>query len=170
MARPRLTRDPILPIGPSIAYLELTRGQFCLIDSCELMILGNFSWFSSRNPSTGDFYACQHQNRKIVHLHRMLMGFPEGLEVDHINGNTLDDRRINLRLADDSQSAQNQKISKNNTSGVKGVSYCRTKRKWSAKIGRLGKWVHLAYSDSFEEAVLIRTEAEIREHGKFRRT
>jgi hypothetical protein len=65
-------------------------------------------------------------------LHRLLMNPPPGMQVDHINGNRLDNRRCNLRLCTTTQNGQNKGLSRANTSGIRGVRF--ENGKWVARI------------------------------------
>lgn len=86
------------------------------------------------------------------YLHRLLVAAPEGVDVDHINGNGLDNRYENLRLATRQQNIANKRMSKNNTSGYKGVSWCKSKQKWRAVVKVCGSQLNLGYFDSPELA------------------
>jgi len=55
------------------------------------------------------------------YIHRLVMGFPEGMDVDHINGNGLDNRKENLRVCSRSQNSMNKKLRSDSTTGYKGV-------------------------------------------------
>ncbi len=90
-------------------------------------------------------------------MHRIIMNAPVGKQVDHINHNGLDNRKENLRLATPAQNQANQKLSKANTSGFKGVSFDKKKKKWAAYIGKqsrnLGRFLDIrdaarAYNDA----------------------
>ncbi|MEG7750695.1 HNH endonuclease, partial [Listeria monocytogenes] len=67
---------------------------------------------------------------RAVYLHRQIMGEPSGFEVDHIDGNGLDNRRANLRVASKTQNVRNQRIRQDNTSSFKGVSWSKRRQKW----------------------------------------
>lgn len=78
-------------------------------------------------------------NGKIYRLHRIAYYYITGIdpkekEIDHINGNSLDNRFNNLRLATNIENAKNKKIPSNNTSGFKGVSWHKASNKWRVKI------------------------------------
>lgn len=75
---------------------------------------------------------------------------PEGMQVDHINGDGTDNRLSNLRLVDDSQNKRNQRKMRSNTSGYTGVY--RDKKKWEAACWLDGKKVSLGRFTSAEEA------------------
>ena len=72
--------------------------------------------------------------------------------VDHINGNTLDNRKCNLRLASNSQNQANRQRHPTNTSGFRGVYWNKKSNKWQAGIKYLRKSIHLGMFDTPEEA------------------
>jgi len=90
-------------------------------------------------------------------------------QVDHINGNSLDNRIKNLRLATVRQNSFNQSLSKRNTSGVTGVRWVKRDKKWVAYIRFNGKQTHLGYFANKEDAIQTRIEAEKKYFGEFRR-
>jgi len=95
---------------------------------------------------------------------------PKGLEVDHINLNTLDNRMCNLRIVTHQQNQCNQPVQKNNTSGVSGVSYYPPRKKYRARI-KIGQHeIHLGYYEVFEQAVQARNvgmECMFGEYGRY---
>tara|TARA_R100000995_G_scaffold71191_1_gene39828 strand:+ start:267 stop:914 length:648 start_codon:yes stop_codon:yes gene_type:complete len=70
-------------------------------------------------------YTDRSNGRSQAFVHRLIMGFPEGMDVDHINGNGLDNRRENLRVCTRSQNAMNKKLRSDSTTGYKGVYKCK---------------------------------------------
>ena len=106
-------------------------------------------------------------HRIIWEMHNGLI--PPKMTVDHINGNSTDNRIENLRLATHPQNTRNSKISKRNTSGYKGVSQCRVSGQWKAYITLNLKRTHLGYFSSVEEAYEAYCEASKRLHGEFGR-
>ncbi len=93
---------------------------------------------------------------------------PNGVAVDHINGNRDDNRISNLRLATSSQQMCNTRIRSDNTSGVKGVSR-HFRGKWAAEIKMNGKKKFLGLFDDLQSAARVRKAAEERYHGEFAR-
>ncbi|WP_201001253.1 AP2 domain-containing protein [Paenibacillus glycanilyticus] len=101
------------------------------------------------------------KSRGTVHLHRWLFDEPQGLEIDHINNNGLDNRRsVNLREASKSENAQNRKGAQiNSKSGIRGVHYREDWGKWIVQIATKGKKkIRVAY-DTIEEAEKAAVEA-----------
>ena len=93
--------------------------------------------------------------------------FADDLQVDHINGDCRDNRAENLRLATASQNNMNTGLRRNNTSGVKGVSWCKLRSKWFAQIYVSGTNMRLGFFDDINDARRAREEAELRLHGEF---
>lgn len=81
-------------------------------------------------------------------------------EIDHINGNGLDNRIVNLRAVTTAENAKNQLRYKNNLSGVTGICWSARKSRWIAQIGLEGKVLHLGTFGDFFDAVCVRKSAE----------
>ena len=116
---------------------------------------------------SGGGYARNETHR--LFLHRLITNCPEGMIVDHINRNRLDNRKSNLRIVNDEQNSLNQGLKSNNTSGYKGVSWNKRRNKWEVYINVNKKRIKLGYYDDLEEAIKVRKEAEIKYHGEYRR-
>ena len=93
---------------------------------------------------------------------------PKGKQVDHIDGNPLNNKIDNLRLATGSQNQMNRGLLKNNTSGVVGVYWVESVQKWRAQIDCKNKRIYLGYFDDKEEAIAARIAAEKKYFGEFR--
>jgi len=103
-------------------------------------------------------------DRRYVRLHRVLWALAYGewpaREVDHIDGNRLNNCLGNLRLATASENHRNQKKRADSTSGVTGVSWHKRSGRWRAYVTAGGRMRHLGYFDSLEEAATARAEAD----------
>lgn len=131
-------------------------------DTCELIGTRKLSV----NKRTG-YVTCKF-GQSTQYIHRIVMQAPKGFDVDHINGNKLDNRRTNLRLATRSQNNINKKrLVRNNTSGVCGVSWSRSINKWDTYIQVHGKLIRLGYYTSLDEAKQARKTAEVKYYGAF---
>lgn len=103
---------------------------------------------------------------KLMFLHRLLLNAPKGVQVDHINGNALDNRRSNLRLATLQQNCFNRpKRSDGKYSKYKGVGM----PPWSARIKVIGKTILLGTYKTEEDAALAYNEAATKYFGEFAR-
>lgn len=96
--------------------------------------------------------------------HRVIWALHSGswpsLQIDHINGNGLDNRILNLREVDASGNMRNAKRRRNNVSGVAGVSFHNKRQHWTAAIGHHGKTIFLGQFQTKEEAIAARRAAE----------
>lgn len=102
-------------------------------------------------------------------LHRFVMNCTDNMVVDHINGDTLDNRKSNLRICNISQNAMNQKTSTRNKSGHKGIFWEKSRNKWRATINIDKKQIMIGRYNTLEEAIQARRQAEIDYYGEYRR-
>lgn len=136
--------------------LPLTQGKVALIDAGDFERVRGFSWYAFRTRNLW-YAAASNPNPggpRRLYLHRLLMNAPKGVEVDHKNGNGLDNRRsTNLRLASHQRNICNQRLSQANTSGFKGVICSRTPGVWVAQTKCHGKMIRLgSYPDKVTAA------------------
>lgn len=90
---------------------------------------------------------------KFVYLHRLIGGAERGQDIDHINGNRLDNRRANLRVVSRGQNLQNRtRLQKSNTSGIRGVYWSASREKWIAEAKVNSKSHRIGYFNDIEEA------------------
>lgn len=153
--------------------IPLTRNQIAIVDDGDFDWLSKHTWCAYRHVKSGKYYAHTSIHRKATPMHRMILDLKrgDGRACDHINGNGLDNRRSNLRLATQAENCRNTKLRKNNTSGYRGVSLCRHRPfgKWIARIGINGTVKTLGYFDRIEDAIKVRNAAAIALHGEFAR-
>lgn len=113
-------------------------------------------------------------DKKKYRAHRVVWLMQTGKDpginiIDHIDGNYYNNRFTNLRLATPHQNLCNQKRRVDNTSGLKGVSWCEDRQKWQAGIQTSGKRIGLGRFKTKEEAYAAYCEAARRLHGEFAR-
>ena len=107
-------------------------------------------------------------NGKYEYMHREIMGNP-CCEIDHISGDTLDNRRANLRMVTHIQNMHNEKMFSNNTSGAKGVTWHKAAHKYMAVIRCEHKTHYLGIFKNIEDAIQAREEAERKYFGEYAR-
>lgn len=131
---------------------------FGLIDNPDLEIAKRHKW--SRDPNGYLQTIVKKDGRQtILRLHRLLLQNPIGV-VDHINGNTSDNRRCNLRVCSRAENVRHRiQRSKSNPKGVIGVSQHKN-GKWQSRICINGKMIHLGYFFNIEDAIEARIKAE----------
>jgi hypothetical protein len=131
--------------------IPLSQGKFALVDDEDYETLAKFKW---HYHSAG--YAARFGSRKHGHkyylMHRVILEPPQGFVTDHINHDKLDNRRANLRTATHAQNMFNTRISKNNTSGYKGVSFRESCGKWHASASIKNKSKHIGFYQTPLEA------------------
>lgn len=148
-------------------------------------------WYCHNNAGACSGYAMSGDRRDSIH--RLVMGNPKGMQVDHINGDTLDNRKENLRVCTQSQNMQNKKLHSHSKTGYKGVhekNYPRRKKYVSKKTGKVTYHEHipkkrfqayigsgipntpsikLGYYATAEEAAEVRDKKALEIHGEFAR-
>jgi len=154
--------------------IKLHNGQFAIVDGADFDAIVRLSRVWTAIDSNGKTYAAfiskSDGKTKTDYMHRVLMNAPSELTVDHINGNSLDNRRQNLRLATRAQNMQNAGANSRNTSGYKGVHWLAAASKWQARIRHNGKRIHLGVFDTAEQADEAYRNAADSLHGEFANT
>ncbi len=159
-------------IEGNVAYVPLTRGYEAMIDAYDVPLVEGFNWYALVNA-----WAVRAMRniwrdgiRETIYLHRVIMSAPQGAMVDHIDGNPLNNRKSNLRLATNAENQRNSKRRKDNTSGFKGVHLDKRKGLWRAQIKLNGTKRWLGYFGTPEEAHFAYCKASATIHGDFGRT
>ena len=127
--------------------IPLTQGRETLVDAEDVEFLGKFNWiWCQRGTKIG--YAELPRTQGAIH--RVILGQPKGLMVDHINGNSLDNRRKNLRAV---SNRENQLNRQSHRSGrLCGTCYVKSSRKWQSSIKIDGSQKHLGVFKTEHEA------------------
>jgi hypothetical protein len=154
--------------------ISVTKGQHVVVDDADYEFLSQWKWAAAYSPYTQTFYAMRtympkgRRGKKLsIRMHRQIVGCVKGMDVDHINGNTLDNRRGNLRICTRGENSRNQKTRSSNSSGYKGVSWDINREKWSARIMRDGKTVNIGRFTSLDQAALAYNDAALAYHGPY---
>ena len=157
-----------------LAFVPLSQGREAIINAEDVAAVAQLNWHAVKAPH-GAFYAVSNLprvngKRFQIRMHRLLLAEPENCEVDHINGDGLDNRRSNLRLATSSQQKMNTAIRSNNKSGFKGVSWNTARQRWRATISANGKYHDLGTFKTPEQAHDAYLLAAATLHGEFARS
>ena len=149
--------------------IPLTDGYEALVDDADYDFLMQWTWHAT--AARGQIRATRRERGHRILMHRAIMNCADHLEVDHINGNPLDNQRDNLRLATHQQNMWNRQKHKIFTSRFKGVYWSKSRGKWCAAIN-IGNKVRLQLGRFEDEELAARTyDAAARKyHGTFART
>lgn len=141
--------------------VKLSNGEIAIVDDEDYELVSRYEWLCS---TTKQGYKYLHV--KPVSMHKLIMKAPEGMEVDHINGDTLDNRRENLRIVTKQQNMWNQRKS-SGTSKYKGVFWHKRDKRWIASITKDRKARYLGRFKIEEEAARAYDKAAKELFGEF---
>lgn len=155
--------------------IPLTQGYVTKVDVEDLKRLNEYSWYPLRDKKEGTVYVitnmkCPLTGRtRTVRMHRFIMGSPPSMLVDHINHDTLDNRKENLRAVTASQNVANSQPRRGSTTEYKGVWF-RSDRKrpaWVAQIKIAGRQTYLGTFSSAREAAQRYDQEHLKLSGEF---
>ena len=167
------TKQQIIVLDKHTKQLTIvspTHGEFkVLYDAEDEDKISEYTWHAAKNTTTDKFYIRAHvphpsgdwyyrpggrrsRRQAGMPLHRLIMNTPKGMQTDHINGDTLDNRKQNLRICTAAENQRNRGPTKNNKSGFKGVRWHIRDKKWCAAIRHEGINIHIGYFKDKEEA------------------
>lgn len=148
--------------------IPLTQGMQALVDDDDYAAVSTFRWYAMLRAGLWCAVRSGPRPKKTpIYMHREIVCPPHGLFVDHINGNSLDNRRSNLRVCTNAENGRNRKTASNNTSGHRGISWSKRKGKWECYIKIDGKQLHVGFFDDLADAACARVEAEVKHYGEF---
>jgi hypothetical protein len=157
----------------SVIEIPLTQGKVALVDDEDAELVGRYRWWVDHDWP-GLWYArtavpCPTNMSGVTmrSMHRLILDPPVGVQVDHRNGNGLDNRRSNLRLATAAQNQHNQHARRGGSSRFKGVDWNLARRKWRAHVKVNGRKRYLGSFDDELDAAAMYDWAAGYYHGEF---
>jgi hypothetical protein len=163
-------------VDPLILHLALGNGRYAVIDADDhlkvqgLIYHGHLErgkWYAARGITT---LANGVKSRDFIRLHwDILQKPPAGFVVDHINGDGLDNRKINLRICSNKDNGHNHRLHSRNTSGYSGVLFDERRQMWAVTIGVDNRKIYLGRfrKNQKDKAIACRLEAEKKYYGEF---
>lgn len=146
--------------------IKLTQGKYALVDNEDYERVNRYKWFAARNNNKNVFYAGRTINKKNLGMHRFILNiFNSKIKVDHINHNTLDNRKANLRTCSNAENCRNKKPRENRTL-PKGV-IALGENKYKAQIIKDGTKYNIGVYDNPKHAALAYNQKAIELHGEF---
>lgn len=160
-----------------MSTILLNQGYVALVDDCDFERVSAYKWYvlvRFRVDGSTRVYASRkvkkpNSNWTTQSLHRFIMAAPVGMEVDHIDGNPLNNCRANLRLCTSRENNQNRRPKAYGSSAYKGVSWDKRHQKWAAQIMLNGKQKCIGRFLSELEAANAYDAAAIEMFGAFAR-
>jgi hypothetical protein len=149
--------------------IKLSQGKVTLVDYEDYEYLNQWKWYTQKVKNT--FYAIRTDRTtgkaKTIRIHQVIMKTPIGMEVDHKDGNGLNNQKYNLRNCTKHQNSMNKKLYENTSSKYKGVSYYPRYQKWVAYITLNRKRIFLGYFSKETEAFDCRRSKAKELFGEF---
>jgi hypothetical protein len=156
-------------------FIQLNNGYQAVVDDADFQWLSAWKWYVKPGKN-GSFYAARKEYDKndwhithTINMHRIILNAPLGMQVDHKDGNGLNNQRNNLRLATPSQNGANSRRSKRNTSGYKGVIWNKRNKRWQVRIMVERRMVSVGYFIDIEDAAIAYANAASKYFGEFAR-
>ena len=153
------------------------KNKFVLVDDDDFKRLSKFKWnlvcgrpdncYAARSLYFGG--GRKKRKYKLILMHKQIIDTPKGMNADHINRNTLDNRKENLRVSTYSQNKINQKMRRDNSSGYRVVYFTKENlnKCWRAVITKERKVINIGSFSTKIEAAIAYNEFAIKYHGKF---
>ena len=155
--------------------IQLTQGYKALVDDEDYERVSQFKWLAVKNKrkNTVQVYAMttvwipKWKKSIALFLHHFILSYnPKGLQVDHIDRNTLNNQKQNLRHCTNTENNYN-KPKGNFKNNYKGVHYYAERNKFRVNINVNKKYIFIGYFDDEIEAAKAYNEAAIKYHGEF---
>lgn len=152
--------------------IELTKGFVAVVDDEDFDMLAQWRWHVTA-PSKGFVYAVRkdYATKKMIYMHKVITSTDRKTLIDHRNGNTLDNRRQNLRVATHQGNASNRRTPCHNKLGIKGVTFMGSEKAkpYRAQITANKHHRTLGYFKTAEEAHACYCKAATEAFGDFAR-
>jgi hypothetical protein len=148
-------------------FIKLTQGKETIVDDEDYENLNQWKWHYHNQGYAKRTLKKKNKTTKI-YMHRFIMNLNSNLTIDHINGNGLDNRKCNLRIANKSENSMNSNKQTKLTSSIyKGVTWHKQCKKWVAQIGHKRKHYSLGLYLTEKEAALAYNKKAKELFGEF---
>ncbi len=147
--------------------IPLTKGYFTKVDDEDFFKFAIYRWHAHITPGRRDHVTARSWSGNLTgckYLHRLIMNAPEGMNIDHINHDPLDNRKKNLRICTQQENMFNQRMRIDNKSGYVGVHWHPESKKWRARIYTNKKGKSLGLFTSRKEASRAYKKAKKSDH------
>ena len=150
--------------------IDLGNGLASLVDDEDFEYLSQFKWYATKRGHK--LYAKRNLPRdngirRSESIHRVVMKYPKGVSIDHIDGDGLNNQKSNLRICTSSQNMANQPKQRSNTSGYKGVCWNKNVSKWQVQIRFQWEPIYLGVFEDKIEAAKVYDAKALELFGEF---
>lgn len=133
-----------------------------IFDSDDYDVIANYYWHTNGK----DYGMAKLSNEKNIYMHRLVMNcYDSSVEIDHINHNRFDNRKVNLRKLTPSENQHNKQVNKNNTSGITGISYHKKDKRYIGTINK-DKVCYKKEFKTIQEAISWRKNKSLELYGE----
>lgn len=152
--------------------INLTQGKVAIIDDEDFELVSKYNWHYLKRQDTckSPGYASTKINGRNISMHRLIMNAQTWQFVDHRSGDTLDNRKSNLRLCTHKENMQNRRKRINTQSKYKGLSRGKGKSKWQVQLWVNGKRKTVGVFELEEDAARAYDKAARQYYGEFAAT
>lgn len=147
--------------GKVVYYIPVGDSDFTIVDEEDKEFADQYLWYNSFG-----YAVCPSKSSR---MHRMIMNAKSGQEVDHVNGNRMDNRKCNLRICNHVQNSRNAPVKKCSKTGIKGVWFNTKSRTYNSQIRVDGKRLWLGSFTYIHQAAEAYRVAAKKHHGEFAR-
>lgn len=166
------TRYFCMALSLSMKEIKLTKGYVATIDDQDFEMVSMYKWRASIMKNRAAIYAVtqvkRDGGRKQISMHRLILGLTDKrILTDHVDTNGLNNQRSNLRECTHAENNRNVGLSKNNTTGYKGVIFDKRRSKWYARIRFNYRTIVSRGFDSPEDAARQYDKKALELHGNF---
>ena len=131
--------------------INLTQGKIALVDDADYELAKTHKWCARKSRNL--YYASAKISGKNVSLHAFLLASPKNSEIDHVDGNGLNNQRLNLRICSHMENMANQKQHRDSKSPYKGISRAQHCDRWAAQLFFQGRKLYLGlFKDPIDAA------------------
>ena len=160
------TNDYVIE-GNTVRMFDNNKHEF-LIDLDDLDIVTNYLWKVSNRGYVLSYTPSVNGKRSYISLHRLVMKCSDSnVYIDHINHNTSDNRKCNLRTVTPTQNQHNVRPSSRNKSGIRGVRFNKSINKWEVGFSINGKHSIVGYYKNIADAIACRKQYEEKYYGEY---
>lgn len=163
----RVFQNNNIHVRDGLVSIEMKHGIVSIVSIQDYETIRNYKWCAAKRANTHYAVARDRKTKKNVLMHRILLNAKPDEQVDHRDGDGLNNQRNNIRKCSIFDNMQHTKFRKNNTSGHRGVQYRSDRGVWSARIMAKRRYISLGCFAKKEAAVMAYFDAAKKYHGEF---